>query len=106
MERVDWTYPEKDMNDRLEIQNIKIKKFNRKTNHIISYLDRITVYDRIRNDDITIETILPQFTMAQITEFIRIAIENNSTNISVILLEHKNQHYSDYNAMDEFSLEL
>ena len=73
---------------------------------IVAYLDRVTVYDRILKDDVTIAQFLQSFTLAQITEFIKAAIENNCTNVTAILLDYQQQKFSDFDPMDEFSLEL
>lgn len=70
------------------------------------YLDKVTVYNRIMNDDISVETYLPQFTLAQITEFIKMATENDRKNVTALLLDYKNKNFADFDPMEEFSLEL
>lgn len=60
-------------NHRFEIESFSIRKHNRQANHIVTYLDRVTIYNRIREDDMTILPYLPSFTLAQILEFIDIA---------------------------------
>lgn len=87
------------------ITSIKPTRWDRRTNAIIAYLDRITMYARIAQDDVTVAQNLPQFTLAQITEFIKFAAENNAPSVTALLLEYKNAHFSDFNPMDEFSLE-
>ena len=87
------------------ITSIKPTRWDRRTNAIIAYLDRITMYARIAQDDVTVAQYLPQFTLAQITEFIKFAAENNAPSVTALLLEYKNTHFSDFNPMDEFSLE-
>ena len=82
------------------------KTYTRMTNHIIAYLDRVTVYGRIANDDVSVETVLPSFTLAQITEFIRIATESNAVNVTALLLNYKNETYPDFDPFEEFSLDL
>ena len=72
----------------------------------MAYFDKITAYDRVKNDDVSVANVLPQFTLAQISQFINIANENNAVNVMAILLDYKNQHFADYDIMDEFSLEL
>ena len=49
---------------------------------------------------------MPGFTLAQITEFIRLATENTCTNVTALLLDYKNQNFADFDPMEEFSLEL
>lgn len=87
------------------ITSIKPTRWDRRTNAIIAYLDRITMYARIAQDDVTVAQYLPQFTLAQITEFIKFAAENNVPSVTALLLEYKNTHFSDFDPMDEFSLE-
>ena len=49
---------------------------------------------------------LPLFTLAQITDFIKLAGEHNCTNVMAILLDYKNSTFEDFDPMDEFSLDL
>ena len=49
---------------------------------------------------------LPSFALAQIAEFIKVSAENNSTNVTGILLKYKNQHFADFDPMEEFSPDL
>jgi hypothetical protein len=92
--------------DRFEITSFKYKEFDRRINNTVAYFDKITAYDRVKNDDVTVANVLPQFTLAQISQFINLAGENNAVNVMAILLEYKNKHFADYDIMDEFSLEL
>lgn len=93
-------------NHRFEIESFSIDKPNRQANHIVTYLDRVTIYNRIRQDDVTILPYLPSFTLAQIFEFINIAIENKCINVTATLLEYKENNFADFDPMDEFLLEL
>ena len=105
VERIDvWKhmlYPD----DRFEVQKFSFKKYTRQVNHIVSYLDRITVWDRVRKDDLTVGDMLDNFTFAQIMEFISAAQEANATNVLALLLEYKNKTFSDFDPMDEFTLD-
>lgn len=94
-----------DRHSYLEITSLTYGKWNRRTNMVIAYLDRITVYGRILKDDVSVAEYLDSFTLAQITEFIKLASENNCTNVTALLLEHQNEHFSDFDPMDEFTLE-
>ena len=93
-----------DINDFFEIESFRFKEYNRQVNHLVAYFDKCTVYDRIAKDDVTIELILSQFTLAQIAEFIRVAGENNAANVQALLLEYKNKNFSDFDPMEEFTL--
>ena len=104
--RIVWMRHEISPDHRFEIRTFCVEQFTREANHIIAYLDRVTIYDRIRKDDTGISAFLPQFTLAQITEFIKVATENNCTNVTALLLDYKNQNFADFDPMEEFSLEL
>ena len=95
-----------EMDHRFEVQKISFEKFTRKVNHIIAYLDRVTIMERIKKDDVGIEAFLPSFTLAQITEFIKVASENNCTNVTAMLLNYKNQNLAEFDPMEEFSPDL
>ena len=69
-ERIDWERHEIRPEHRFEIKKISYHTYNRQVNHHIVYLDKITVLDRVRNDDSSVADMLPGFTLAQITEFI------------------------------------
>ena len=106
VERVDFHGHSINPDDRFEITSFKYKEFDRRINNTVAYFDKITAYDRVKNDDVTVANVLPQFTLAQISQFINLAGENNAVNVMAILLEYKNKHFADYDIMDEFSLEL
>lgn len=82
------------------------KKYGRIENHIVSLLDKWTVADRILKDDVSVAPLLNNFTLAQITDYIKLASENKCTNVTALLLEYKNQKYSDFAEIDEFTLDL
>lgn len=106
VKRIDQMRHSIEMDHRFEVQKISFEKFTRKVNHIIAYLDRVTIMERIKKDDVYIAAFLPSFTLAQITEFIRVATENNCTNVTALLLDYKNQNFTDFDPMEEFSLDL
>lgn len=106
VDRIDFARHMINMDDRFEVTSFSFKKYTRKTNHIAAYLDKITVFGRIANDDVSVADHIGSFTLAQITECIRIAQENNAVNVTAILLEHKNNNFADFDPMDEFTLDL
>ena len=106
VERIDWRRHDISPEDRFEIKNFSFEKYTRMTNHIVAYFDRVTIYGRIMKDDISIEQFLPNFTLAQIMDFIRIASENNCTSVTALLLEYKNNAYPDFDPFEEFSLDF
>ena len=89
-----------------EIEPIEDSNEKRYANHIIVYLDRITIRERIQKDDTQIIDFLPQFTAAQINEFISIASEANAVNVTAMLLEYKNTRYPDLDPLAEFTLDI
>lgn len=106
VDRIDWARHQISMNDRFEVTSIYFSKgITRKANHIIAYLDKITMYDRVRKDDATIGRLLDRYTLAQITDFINIANENKCDNVLAVLLDYKNEKYADFDPMDAFVLD-
>ena len=105
IERIDWNYFTSP-NDCFEIKSFSLVKRSRASNHIAAYLDRITIYERILKDDITIEQSLQSFTLAQITDFIDFASINQCTAVTALLLNYKNKNFADFDPMDIFSLDF
>ena len=105
VERIDWRRHDIDVKDRFEVKSFKFRKYNRQVNHIVAYLDRITVWDRVRKDDVSVMEQMDRFTLAQITEFIKVAQEAQAVNVLALMMEYKNAHFADFNPMDEFTLE-
>lgn len=95
------------IDDPFVIHKISVpEKWTRASNHLFAYLDRITVYERVAKDDVSVMTFIDSFSLAQVIEFIKIAQDNNSINVLTLLIDHKNTKYSEYNPMDEFTLDL
>jgi hypothetical protein len=105
VERIDWERHYIDMNHNFEVKNFSFKTYTRQVNHIVAYLDRCTVYNRILNDDVSVAQYLTIFTLAQIMEFIKLSSENNCTNVAAILLEHQQKYFSNIDPMAEFTLD-
>lgn len=94
-------------NDRVYINIISIKpiEWNRRTNMILSFLDRITIRDRIKKDDMSVMEGIGQFTLPQVKEFITGAQEANAISVLTALLEYTNNRFSDKDPMDELTLD-
>ena len=103
--RVDFERHQIDMNHRFEVEKITVSKPSRISNHILAYLDRITMVDRVIADDVTLLQTLHDLSYAQIMDYIKIANENNAVNVLAGLMDYKESNYSDFNPMDEFVLE-
>ena len=91
--------------DDIEIKEFRPQQWNRYVNHIVAYLDKTTLTERAKKDDVSIADRLYECTFAQITEFIRAAQEANANNVLALLMDYKNIHFADYDPMDEFTLE-
>jgi hypothetical protein len=103
--RLDWERHSIDVNHRFEIMSITpYGKYSRMHNHVIAYLDRCTIYGRIKNDDVSVVNQLGGFNVAQIMDFIKFANENNCVNVTAVLMAYKNENFNDFDAMDEFVL--
>ena len=94
-----------DEREYLEIVSLRPEVWNRRANMVIAYLDRITVWDRVKKDDLSVMDQIGRFTLAQITELIDAAQEANAVNVLTALLEYKNANFADFDPMDEFTLE-
>ena len=104
-ERVMVTEDNGDETDRVEITSIKPKKWNRRVNMVLAFLDKITVYGRIKKDDVSVMQQMGRYTLPTIIDFISMAQEAGAVNVTAALLEYRNNTYPDYNVMDEFVLE-
>lgn len=80
-------------------------QYTRRVNHIVSLLDAWTVEDRIKKDDVSVSERLDNFTLAQITDFVKLAQENSAVSVLALLMDYKNSHFSDFDPMEEFTLE-
>ena len=105
VERIDWRRHEIKMEDRFEIKNFAFKNYTRQTNHITAYLDRITVWERVKLDDPTVMEILDRFTLAQIMDLVKLAQDVEAKHLLAQLIDYKNTHFAEFDPMDEFTLE-
>lgn len=99
------SYEQTDDPNKLEITKLVPMAWNRRTNMVISYLDRITVYDRVKKDDVSVMNQMERFTLAQLGEFISLAQENGAVNVTALLMEYKNTRFPDFDPLAEFVLE-
>ena len=94
-----------DLNGLVKMGRFTFEKYTRQVNHIVAYLDQLTIHGRILRDDISICDSLDCFTLAQITEFLNLAIDNQCVNCTAVLLDYKNKHFTGFDPMDVFTLE-
>ena len=105
VDRIDWERHSIDPKHRFEIKSFRVDKKNRQTNHIVCYLDKCTVFGRIAKDDDHVLEMLEGYTAAQIEAFLKYAIENNAVKCTAGLLNYKNEHFSEFAEVEEFTLE-
>jgi hypothetical protein len=105
VDRIDFRRHELRNDDRFEVESFGFDKFTRYTNHIITYLDKITVLDKILKDDITVVGCIASFTVAQLCEFISTAVENKCVKVVDALLNYKNEHFGIKDVMDGYTLD-
>ncbi len=94
------------VNNEFEVTDFRFKKYTRQVNHIVCHLDKGTVAGRVKKDDITVAQWLDRFTLAQIMGFIDLAGKSNAVNVSALLLQYKQEHFEEFDPMDEFTLDL
>ena len=101
----DAPWKDDDRREHLTIVSLQPERWDRRANSVIAYLDRITVWDRVRKDDASVMDQIGRFTLAQVTEMIQVAQEAGAVNVLALLLEYKNTRFADFDPMDEFTLE-
>ena len=92
-------------NNEFEIRDFRFQNHTKQVNHIVVILEKITIIDRIKKDDITVTRLLDRFTPAQIQTFIDAAAETKAVNVLAALLEYKNITFPGLDPMKEFTLE-
>ena len=78
-------------------------KLNRTLNTVVFELDRLCTRHHIVTDNTEAisENILSRFTLAQIMEFVDLAVTSNSTNCTALLMDYRNKTF---NEVDPFSM--
>ena len=103
--RLDYTVYETDGSLTLGKASLGEQPNARELNAVLLELDRITTMERVKQDDPSVMQLMHEFTLAQITDFISAAQEASATNVLAALLDYKNANFSDFDPMDEFTLE-
>ena len=106
VKRVDWARHEISPDDRFEVASIVPKSQSRAANHILYYLDKCTIYGMLERDEVESLPDLNGYTAAQLSAFLSFSIEHNAVKCTAALLDYKNEHFADFSAMDEFTLDL
>lgn len=104
--RVDWGYKHQiNPTDRFNIASVGVKEqYTQRANHQLAYLGHITALERVHNDDVTLADQFPCFTFAQINMFISEAEKVQAVNVLALLLNYKNQQFSQFDPMSDFTL--
>ena len=84
---------------------LRVREASRAANHVLARLDRWLAAERVKKDDAAVADMLDSFTLAQVTELLNLAIENQCVNCTAALLEYKNKKFPDFNPMEIFTLE-
>ena len=94
-----------DLNGLVKMGGFTFKKYTRQANHIVALLDRWTIIGWIMRDDASIVTHLDGATLAQVMEYLNLAIDNGKANVTAELLNYKNEHFPDFDPLAEFTLD-
>ncbi len=105
--RIDYKVNENTKDITFGKASTRVKPGNREMNTVLLELDRMTLLKQISSDHdsaLTAET-LSEFSAAQITDFINLAIDSKATRCTAVLLSYKNEHFPEYADMNEFTLD-
>ena len=94
-----------DLNGLLTLGKFTFKTYSRQVNHIVSLLDKWTIYGRILKDDVSVVTMLDSATLAQVMQYLNLAIDNGKVNVTAELLNYKNERFPDFDPLAEFTLD-
>jgi hypothetical protein len=94
-----------DLDGLVKLGGFTFKKYTRQVNHIVALLDQWTIIGWIMRDDASIVAHLDGATLAQVMEYLNLAIDNGKTNVTAELLNYKNEHFPDFDPLAEFTLD-
>ena len=94
-----------DLNGLVKMGGFTFKQYTRQVNHIVALLDQWTIIGWIMKDDAAIVAHLDSATLAQVMEYLNLAIDNGKTNVTAELLNYKNEHFPDFDPLAEFTLD-
>ncbi len=82
-------------------------KDSARLNAIFLHLDRAAIRAHIMagRDNAVNTALTAEYTLAQINEFIDLSTKHEQTACTALLLKYKNEHFADFEEMDEFSLD-
>ena len=89
----------------VKLGGFTFKKYTRQVNHIVALLNQWTIIGWIMRDDASIVAHLDGATLAQVMEYLNLAIDNGKANVTAELLNYKNEHFPDFDPLAEFTLD-
>ncbi len=94
-----------DLDGLVTLGKFTFEKYTRQVNHIVALLDQWTIIGRIMRDDASVVATLDSATLAQVMQYLNLAIDNGKTNVTAELLNYKNERFPDFDPLAEFTLE-
>ena len=105
IDRLDWDRHCLEMNDRFQIREFKFKKYTRRVNHVVAYLDKVCLYPRIASGDMTVMNELDAASLADIIDYINIASDNDATELVAALLAYREEQFPEYGGIESLLLD-
>ena len=94
-----------DPNGLVTLGKFTFKTYSRQVNHIVSLLDKWTIIGHIMKDDASVVTMLDNATLAQVMQYLNLAIDNGKANVTAELLNYKNERFPYFDPLVEFTLD-
>ncbi len=104
VDRLDWHRHQIEMTDRFEIKTFGFNRYTRTVNHIVAYLDKLCIYPRIADNDMTVMEEVDDCTLAQIIDYIDVASESGATELAAALLEYREERFPEYGSVQSLLL--
>lgn len=104
VDRLDWHRHQIEMTDRFEIKTFGFSRYTRAVNHIVAYLDKLCIYPRIADNDMTVMEEVDDCTLAQIIDYIGVASESGATELAAALLEYREERFPEYSSVESLLL--
>ena len=89
----------------IELGKFSMERPSRRANHIVAYLDKMLIYNKISSDNDNLEAYLEEFTQAKIMELFSYAEKNKCVNSMLTLMDYKRRVYGEDDIITEFALE-
>lgn len=88
-----------------EIKTFGFSRYTRAVNHIVAYLDKLCIYPRIADNDMTVMEEVDDCTLAQIIDYIDMASESGATELAAALLEYREERFPEYASVESLLLD-